>query len=1576
MEFAAECSSALFSTKSGKGAYYALVSVATTFSVTLKDRYANLVTQGGFSADVVLAPPFAFSVIDGPTGSGTVIVSYTSSVSGTLKMSCTVRGGNVVDSPSNVYIQAVGFSAVLSSFATDQIKAVAGASFDFDLNVADANGNSWIVNPYSDSSDGKIVANVKIIGPSSFVPVTLQGPPGSTIFRVSALFTRSGQYSISADIVYTKPDQNGQTLTTSGSTAPQLFIVGASSAVKKDLYLDGTGTSIGTAGLYSQFYVHTFDAFGNDRTNYSSALGDNFLVAADVQAVSLSGSAIAASIPGIRGQEDGTYAVIYRYTVIGHYKFTVRFNGDLTSVSTVAVLVPGYAHGSMSSVTFSSTVVTAGTPTTFLVSAIDKYGNVRSTSGGGSLSVSIPDVPPSLYEYTFAETSGGSYGVTFVITRSGAFPVNLFLNDSPINGNPFQITVVPSFADPVYSTLLFPSSYSVTAGVPTNFDISSADRFSNSKSVGGEVFVIRALRVSSSHFEHATTYKSVNGTCLFSDVKRSYVAGLLFTIAGNYSVSVAVGQKLIDINSSPFQLIVSPNVLCSSSSVATGQGLTLATSGISSSFTITARDTYGNDLAQSVSPVNAIFSGGSIPNFAASSRYLGAGKFVSAFTATVSGTFSLSISVVYNPIRSSPIPVQVVTALACAAKTIVYGNMLTLSTAGSLTRFSICAKDEFSNSLTASTPAFDAVATSSLTTVALQVLSLSGCEHAFTYVPTVSGTYSLRISLVKDNSININQSVRNSPFSTNVLAAVSFPSRSVISVVPSAVAGVKAIITVRSKDMYSNLRSSGSDTLSLRIADSASAVVAPSTVADLGNGVYEASFLSTLSGTFSIVASMQTTAGLSGLLSNSGSSIVISSNIVCASTSVYAVFSAITAGVSSQFSIFARDRYGNAKPGNSSVAPLFTTGAQSIVSHSFGNAYSFVPAITASGAYSVFLKYDSVPIGNSPFTLSVLPGFVSATTSLVSISSTVVLAGASLSFKIISRDRFGNPRSLADATFDVKAISSVVLSDARLSTSGGVYSFELSMTVAAFYQLSISLNGSATAASPYGVRVDPSVAEISRCVLIGNSFGAATTGKTIDFVVQVNDLYSNRITLATSENLLLFVVQVVSPKVSFLSARPSRSPEALYEGKFVTTVSGSYSVSISYRGKHITNSPFPIEILPNVVCRTLSYVTTTVLRLTTAGSYSNFSIVALDQFSNQLSDGGLSFRALISPIVTYPVPMQMSVVDMNDGTYAASFMVTAAGQYSSSVSMCLLDGCSDLGKFPNKSPFRTTVIPGAMEPTSSFVTGEGFTAATAAIDSSFWLNLNDASGNFIGVRSVSLLAVGFVTDFAAATVKTPIQIQFTDSTGNSFSVMEKSSAMASFGKSAIDSGGSALATVRNEADGTVRVTFNVKVVGALKMRVRLNGINVRGSPFNLTVFPLDLIPNAAKSSLSSSTLPSSIAGFASQVKLTIRNQHGVGMISGNTVSQVFSSLTLGSVSVLVRQIGVSPSVVNIGYLATVAGRYKFEIRIGANANNAQHIVGSPFALVVSPSFSNPEGSFARSDGIKNVVAGRTGNFSI
>ena len=135
------------------------------------------------------------------------------------------------------------------------------------------------------------------------------------------------------------------------------------------------------------------------------------------------------------------------------------------------------------------------------------------------------------------------------------------------------------------------------------------------------------------------------------------------------------------------------------------------------------------------------------------------------------------------------------------------------------------------------------------------MLASSGCEHALTYAPTVAGAYSIAITLVRDNSININQSVRNSPFSANVLAAASFPSSSRISNVPSAVAGVRAVISIRSH-YFSNLRSSGSDQLSVSITNPQSTVIVLTTVTDFGNGVYDASFMCTFSGTFSIIASM------------------------------------------------------------------------------------------------------------------------------------------------------------------------------------------------------------------------------------------------------------------------------------------------------------------------------------------------------------------------------------------------------------------------------------------------------------------------------------------------------------------------------------------------------------------------------------------------------------------------------------------------------------------------------------------------------------------------------------------------
>jgi len=76
---------AIFSSKSGKGAFYALVSTLTTFSLTLKDKYANTITQSGHSADVALSSPFLFSVSDGPSGSGTIIVSYSTNASSLSK---------------------------------------------------------------------------------------------------------------------------------------------------------------------------------------------------------------------------------------------------------------------------------------------------------------------------------------------------------------------------------------------------------------------------------------------------------------------------------------------------------------------------------------------------------------------------------------------------------------------------------------------------------------------------------------------------------------------------------------------------------------------------------------------------------------------------------------------------------------------------------------------------------------------------------------------------------------------------------------------------------------------------------------------------------------------------------------------------------------------------------------------------------------------------------------------------------------------------------------------------------------------------------------------------------------------------------------------------------------------------------------------------------------------------------------------------------------------------------------------------------------------------------------------------
>ena len=89
---------------------------------------------------------------------------------------------------------------------------------------------------------------------------------------------------------------------------------------------------------------------------------------------------------------------------------------------------------------------------------------------------------------------------------------------------------------------------------------------------------------------------SSSGTGTISD-RNTGTYGVSFTPtrSGRYSIDVRLGP-VAKIQGSPYDLVVKAGTLCATKSMAYGPGLTIATTGVQTRFTVVARDAYNNEV--------------------------------------------------------------------------------------------------------------------------------------------------------------------------------------------------------------------------------------------------------------------------------------------------------------------------------------------------------------------------------------------------------------------------------------------------------------------------------------------------------------------------------------------------------------------------------------------------------------------------------------------------------------------------------------------------------------------------------------------------------------------------------------------------------------------------------------------------------------------------------------------------------------------------------------------------------------------------------------------------------------------
>ncbi len=503
-----------------------------------------------------------------------------------------------------------------------------------------------------------------------------------------------------------------------------------------------------------------------------------------------------------------------------------------------------------------------------------------------------------------------------------------------------------------------------------------------------------------------------------------------------------------------------------------------ATAGVSSTFTVTAKDGFGNPAntytgtvhftstdAQAVLPADYTFLAGD------------AGAHTFSATLKTSGLQAIAATDVSN---SSVTGTQSNIAVGGGTATVlVVSGYPSPATAGLSSNFTVTAKDGFGNLATTygGTIHFASSDAQALLPANYTFLAGDAGVHTFSATLKTSGTQAIAATDTSNGTITGTQSnIAVGGGTATVLVVSGYPS--------PATAGVSSNFTVTAKDAFGNLANTYSGTIHFTSSDG-QAVLPGNATLSAGTGIFAATLKT--AGTQSITATDTVTPSIVG----SQSGIVV--NPTAASILLVSGFpSTIAAGTAAGFAVAARDPYGNAATGyrgtvhfgssdpaailpadyafvaadngiHTFSATLNTAGTQSIASTDTSN-----PAITGSeagiivtgGTGSVGIKLNVTAWGDSGSARS------SVTTSVFSTS-----AGNELLLAFIASDANSSGVNVSGVTGGGLTWTRVQRTNAQLGTAEIWRAFTHSplSSVSITATLSQSVSASITVASYTGV---------------------------------------------------------------------------------------------------------------------------------------------------------------------------------------------------------------------------------------------------------------------------------------------------------------------------------------------------------------------------------------------------------------------------------------------------------------------------------------------------------------------------
>ncbi|HLN26793.1 MAG TPA: hypothetical protein VK395_03555, partial [Gemmataceae bacterium] len=791
----------------------------------------------------------------------------------------------------------------------------------------------------------------------------------------------------------------------------------------------------------------------------------------------------------------------YEFTTAdnGVHTFNVTFDTAGTQSLTVADAVTTSVLGTETGITVipaaasifvvsgfpSPTAV--GTPANFTVTAKDPYGNTAS-GYTGTVTFSSSDTQASLPANAALTNGTGTFSATFNSLGTQSLTATDTVT-STITGSESGIVI---YSPTVVTSLLVTGfSSTVTAGTQGSVTV-TAENFGGQPVTG----YTGTVQFTSSDTQavlpaNYTFASSDNGTHTFSVILKTAGTQSL-TATDTVSGAITGSQSGITVNPA-------------AASVYVVSGFTSpATAGMSGTFTVAAKDPYGNTAtgyrgrvhftssdAQAVLPANYTFTSSDkgAHTFSATLKTAGTQSIAGTDTVTSSITGSQS-GITVNP---APASVFVVTGFTSPV------------TAGTSGTFTVTAKDPYNNTATGyvGTVHF----TSSDGQAALpgnyKFVSADGGVHTFSATLKTAGTRSLTATDTVTSSITGSQTgITVTPAAASVFAVTGFTS--------PVTAGTSGTFTVTAKDPYNNTATSYVGTVHFTSSDGQAALPSNYSFTSGDSGVHTFSGTLKTAGAQSIIATDTVTGTVTG--SQSG----ITVNPAAASVFVVTGFtSPVTAGTAGTFSVTAKDAYNNTATGYVGSVHFTSSDGQAALP---GN-YKFTSADSGVHTFSGTLKTkgtqsltatDTVTssITGSQTGITVNPA--AASVFVVSGFTSPVTAGTSGTLTVTAKDPYNNTATgyLGSVHFTSSDGQAALPGNYTFTSGdGGVHTFSATLKTAGTGSLTATdtVTGTITG-SQTGITVNPAAASIFVVTGFPTPIAAGQSG---NFTVTAKDAYSN-----------------------------------------------------------------------------------------------------------------------------------------------------------------------------------------------------------------------------------------------------------------------------------------------------------------------------------------------------------------------------------------------------------------------------------------------------------------------------------